>query len=335
MTETNPAANKKTQKSLARASSRWASLVQRQGALLALLLLTTFGAVRYPGFFSPFNLAELVRGNAMFALLALGMTFVIMTGGIDLSVGSVAALASVVAAQLSPHGLWPALLLPVLLGAGIGLFNGLLIVRLRLLPFIVTLAMLLAARGAALLVARNTAVGVDAGSGFADIVQGNVFGLPLPGLLLIVAFGLASVALNFTPWGRRVLAIGDNEEAARLMGLPVDRITLSVYTLSGAMAGLAGVLLAALTYTGLPTEGQGWELTAIAAVVVGGTLLTGGAGSVGASLVGALLLGLIFNLLNFENGRGLLSLSAYWQQVIRGVFLLVVVLGQSRLARRR
>src|ERR687884_2021505 len=119
------------------------------------------------------------------------------------------------------------------------------------------------------------------------------------------------------------------------MGLPVDRITLAVYTLSGALAALAGVILASQFGAGQPTEGLGWELSAIASVVVGGTLLTGGMGSIGASLVGALLLGLIFNILNFENGRGVISLSAYWQSVIRGAFLLVVVVLQNRLTRRQ
>jgi len=185
-------------------------------------------------------------------------------------------------------------------------------------------------RGLALLLAHEASVSVDAGGSFTQIGQGVALGIPVPALILVVAFGLGSLALNYTPWGRQVLAVGGGEEASRLMGLPTDRVKISVYALSGALAGLSGALLAALTFTGLPTEGAGWELTAIASVVVGGTLLTGGQGSVGASLSGALLLGLIFNILNFENGRGTISLSAYWQSVIRGVFLLAVVLSQSR-----
>ena len=128
-----------------------------------------------------------------------------------------------------------------------------------------------------------------------------------------------------------MLAVGGGEDAARLMGLPVDRVKFLVYALSGTLAGLAGVILAAQFGAGQPTEGVGWELFAIASVVVGGTLLTGGVGSVGATLAGALLLGLIFNILNFENGLGWISLSAYWQSVIRGAFLLLVVILQSRL----
>ena len=315
--------------------ARAASLLQRQGVLIALALLILFGAVRYDNFFSPYNIASVVGYNAMFGLIALGMTFVIMTGGIDLSVGAVAALASVVAALASPYGLFVGVLGGVLAGTLMGLLNGWIIARLRILPFIVTLAMLLGARGLALIFARNASVSVSYESGFITIGQGDVLGVPIPALILFVAYILGSLLLNYSRWGRHVLAIGGNEEAARLMGLPVDRIKLSVYTLSGALAGLAGVILAARFGAGQPTEGLGWELSAIASVVVGGTLLTGGLGSVGSTLVGVMLLGLIFNILNFENGRGVISLSAYWQSVIRGAFLLVVVVLQNRLARRQ
>jgi ribose transport system permease protein len=141
--------------------------------------------------------------------------------------------------------------------------------------------------------------------------------------------------LNFTSTGRTVLAVGDHEDASRLMGLRADRVKFIVYLASGGLAGLAGVILAAQTGAGQPIEGNGWELFAIAAVVVGGTLLTGGSGSVVTTLAGVLLLGILFNVLNFENGMGWISLSAYWQSVIRGVFLLAVILLQSRLSGRQ
>ncbi len=314
---------------------RLASLVQRYGVLLALALLILFGALRYDGFLSSYNIFTVLGYNSMFGLIALGMTFVIMTGGIDLSVGSVAALSSVVAALLSKYGLWPALLGAVGAAALVGLLNGLLIVWLRILPFIATLATLLAARGLALLFAGNQSVSVDYDHGFTAFGQGNLGGVPYTALLLGAAYLIGVVALRFTRSLRYALAIGGNEEAARLMGLPVDRVKLAVYTLSGALAGLAGVILASAYGAGQPTEGLGWELTAIAAVVVGGTLLTGGLGSVWTTLVGVLLLGLIFNLLNFENGRGTISLSAYWQSVIRGAFLLIVVVLQNQLSGRK
>lgn len=317
------------------ALARATSIIQRQGVLLALLALVVFGALRYDNFLSAYNISTLLRYNSMFGLIALGMTFVIITGGIDLSVGAVAALASVVAALVSPWGLLPATAAGLLAGLVMGCLNGVIIARLRLLPFIVTLAMLLAARGLALNFGNNTSVGVAPDSGFTNLGQVDLLGVPVPAIILGLAYVGGAVLLNHTRFGRHVLALGGNEEAARLMGLPVDRIKIAVYTLSGGLAGLAGVILAAQFNAGQPAEGVGWELSAIAAVVVGGTLLTGGVGAVGTTLVGVLLLGLIFNILNFENGEGLINLSVFWQSVIRGLFLLVVVLLQNRLMHRR
>jgi ribose/xylose/arabinose/galactoside ABC-type transport system permease subunit len=307
-------------------------LFQSQGALIALVLLVIFGGLRYDGFLSAYNISSVLRYNAMFGLVALGMTFVILTGGIDLSVGSVAAFASVVAALVSGHGPMLGLLIPMLAGTAMGLLNGLIITRLHILPFITTLATLLAARGLALVFAHNESVAVSYDSGFTTIGQADIVGIPIPAIILVVAFAIGALVLNYTRFGRNVLAVGGNEEAARLMGLPVERTKLLVYSLSGTLAGLAGVILAAQFGAGQPTEGLGWELSAIASVVVGGTLLTGGMGTVWGSLVGTTLLGLIFNVLNFENGMGLISLSAYWQSVIRGTFLLVVVVLQNRLS---
>jgi ribose transport system permease protein len=165
--------------------------------------------------------------------------------------------------------------------------------------------------------------------------MGMLWIVPVPTAIAIGAYLLGSLALNYTSTGRTVLAIGGGEDASRLMGLPVERVTFLVYLASGALAGLAGVLLAALGFAGQPTEGVGWELFAIASVVVGGTLLTGGSGSVLTTLAGVLLLGTLFNVLNFENGKGWISLSAAWQSVVRGLFLLAVVLLQARLSRPR
>jgi ribose transport system permease protein len=315
--------------------ARATSLLQRQGVLVALVLLVLFGALRYDNFLSAYNISTLLRYNSMFGLIALGMTFVIITGGIDLSVGAVAALGSVIAALVSPAGQLPATAAGVLAGTLIGFLSGVIIARLNMLPFIVTLAMLLAARGLALMFGNNTSVGVSPDSGFTYLGQGDFLGLPVPAVIMIIGYLIGAVVLNHSAYGRHILAVGGNEEAARLMGLPVDRIKIAVYTLSGALAGLAGVILAAQFGAGQPAEGVGWELSTIAAVVVGGTLLTGGMGTVGATLAGTLLLGLIFNILNFENGQGMISLSVFWQSVIRGAFLLVVVLLQNRLMHRR
>jgi galactofuranose transport system permease protein len=158
--------------------------------------------------------------------------------------------------------------------------------------------------------------------------------VPLPVVITGLLYLLGAILLNRTRFGRHVLAIGGNEEAARLAGIPVERTLVVVYAMSGALAGLAGAFLAALSFSGSPTGAIGWELSAIAAVVVGGTLLTGGVGSVGSTLIGVLLLGLIFVTLNFERGQGTITLNAFWENLIRGVFLLIVVVFQSRLARR-
>ena len=310
-------------------------LIGTYGVVLALALLIAFGWWRYENFLGLFNVMSVLRYNSMFALVALGMCFVIMTGGIDLSVGSTAALGSVAAALASPYGILPGAAAGIGVGAVVGALNGLLVTRLNIMPFIATLATMLAASGSALLLANNQSVSVSYESGFTSLGQGNLWVLPIPALIAAGAYIIGSVVLNYTSAGRTILAIGGNEEASRLMGLRTDAVTFFTYLASGGLAGLAGVILAAQFGAGQPIEGVGWELFAIAAVVVGGTLLTGGVGSVGTTLAGVLLLGILFNVLNFENGMGWISLSAYWQSVIRGAFLLVVVIIQARLMTSR
>ena len=317
------------------ARGRLASFVQRQGALVALVLVCAFAAARYPQFLAESNLTNVLRQNSMLGLVALGMTFVILTGGIDLSVGSFVAVAGVVAAQLAGQGLVVALLAGVGVTTLLGLVNGVVIAKARIQPFIVTLAMMIAARGLALRYTDEQSLRVtgDAG-GFTELGRGIVdigpLGLPVPVIVLVVAYALGWLVLNHTRFGRHVYSLGDNEEAARLMGLNVGRVTLGVYALSGLLAGFAGVMLASRLGAGQPVAGLGWELDAIAAVVVGGTLLTGGQGSAVYTLVGVLLLGVIFNVFNLEG-----SITPWWQQVLRGLVLLAVVVVQNRLSRRK
>ena len=294
--------------------------------LVALALLIAFGALRYDHFLGAYNITSVLRYNSMFALTSLGMTFVIMTGGIDLSVGATAAFASVVAANLSPYGWLPGLAGGLAAGALVGAVNGFLVVVARIQPFIATLTGMLMASGSGLLLAHNQSVSVSYDTGFVDLGQGDLLGFPTPAWIAAAAYVYGFVLLRFVPFGRYVLSVGGNEEAARLMGLNVERVKGIVYLQSGMLAGLAGVILAAQFGAGQPAEGVGWELFSITAVVVGGTLLTGGQGSVVTTLAGVLLLGLVFNILNFENGMGWISLSAYWQSVIRGLFLMVVVI---------
>lgn len=301
---------------------------------VALLALIVFGALRYDNFVSAYNLSSFLGYNSMFVLISVGMCLVIMTGGIDLSVGTVAALASVVAAQLSPHGLAVALPAGVAAGLAAGALNAGMIAGLRLPPFMATLATMLAAKGAALRLSENRAVPVDWASDFTKLGMNKIANiLPWTMLIALIVVVIAWVIVERTSLGRTILAVGGNAEAAHLMGLKTRRAEIFVYVFSGGCAGLAGVFLASGYGAGQPLEGAGWELAAIAAVVVGGTLLTGGMGSVPATVAGALLFGVVFNLLNFENGRGTISLSAHWQSVIRGFFLLVVILLQVRLAR--
>ncbi|MGH0220659.1 ABC transporter permease [Sinorhizobium meliloti] len=307
----------------------------RLGVILALFGLILFGALRYENFLSQYNILSFLRYNSMFALIALGMAFVIMTGGIDLSVGGTAAMASVVAALLSPYHWAAGLFGGIAAGFAVGALNGFTVTVMRIQPFIATLATMLAAYGTGLLLAGNQSVSVSYDSGFTSIGQDDFLGFPIPAWIALLVYVAGWLVLERLPVGRHMLAIGDGEATAALMGLKVRRTLAAVYVGSGALAGLAGVILASQFGAGQPTEGVGWELFAIASVVVGGTLLTGGSGSVGATLAGALLLAMVFNILNFENGLGWISLSAYWQSVIRGGFLLIVVVLQARLMSRR
>lgn len=310
---------------------RLSSVLQRQGALVALAAVCIFATIRYEAFPTSENLLNVLRQNSMLGLVALGMTFVILTGGIDLSVGSLVAVAGVIAADLAGRGLLTALVAGVAVTSLLGLINGVVISKARIQPFIVTLAMMIAARGLALASTGEQSVGIDSlSTGFSWLGRGFVGPLPVPVVISILAYAAGWAVLNHTAFGRHVYALGDNEEAARLMGLNVARTTIGVYTLSGAMAGLAGVILASRLGAGQPVAGNGWELDAIAAVVVGGTLLTGGQGGAGQTVVGVLLLGVIFNLFNLEG-----TISSWWQWVLRGAFLLVVVIVQNRLSKRR
>ncbi len=303
---------------------------------VALLVLIVFGLLRYDNFGSAYNITSFLNYNAMFIIISVGMCFVILTGGIDLSVGSVAAFTSIVAAYLSPYGIELALPCAVAAGIAFGAFNAFCVTRLYIPPFIATLATMIGAKGGALVISGAETISVDWGSNFTQLGMEKAFNL-VPWTIVIVAIVVVAlwVVLEKTTLGRTVLAVGGGEEASVMMGLKVDHARFFAYALSGGCAGLAGVFLASGFGAGQPLEGVGWELSAIAAVVVGGTLLTGGLGSIPATIAGALLLGLVFNILNFENGKGTISFSAYWQMVIRGAFLFLVILFQVRIMNLR
>ncbi|MEM7024253.1 MAG: ABC transporter permease, partial [Pseudomonadota bacterium] len=284
------------------------SNTQTTGVWIALVALILFGLLRYDNFGSAYNIVSFLNYNSMFIVIAVGMCLVIMTGGIDLSVGSVAAFTSVCAAYLSSYGIEVALPGGVLAGMALGGINAFVIIAMRVPPFIATLATMLGAKGGALVLSGAETIAVDWGSNFTKLGMEKALGV-LPWSIVIVAIVVlgAWLVLERTSLGRTVLAVGGGEEASTLMGLKVDRAKAFVYVFSGGCAGLAGVILASGFGAGQPLEGVGWELSAIASVVVGGTLLTGGLGSIPATVAGALLLGLVFNILNFENGRGTIS----------------------------
>ena len=303
--------------------------LQRRGAIVVLILVVAVSALVFDNFLTEQNLENIVLQGAFLGLIVVGMTFVIISGGIDLSVGSMMGLGGIIAAQ-TVQVFWPlALILPPLLFGVIGFGNGLLIAKAKMAPFIVTLAGLLGIRGLALALANERPIGIDTSSLFAWFGQGQVFGIAVPIVFVIVAFALGGLVLARTGYGRVIFAIGGSEESARLMGLPVDRTKIIAYTVSGSLAGLSGALLAARLSAGDPNAGLAWELDAISAVVVGGTLLTGGAGSMSGSLAGVLLLSILQNLIN-----QLGTLGSYAQQVVSGFFLIVVVVAQAYLTRK-
>lgn len=303
-------------------------LVRAHGGEVVTVLVFVAAMLFSAGFATSGNLKTILVGNAYTSLLALGMAFVIISGGIDLSVGSIFALGGVLAAWGAGHGGAPvAVLLPLAVCSAWGAAQGLLIARARLAPFIVTLAGLLGARG--LLQAIT-----DEGTQTYLVPHGSAFlrlgaGTWVPIVTAVALFVLGGVVLQRTRFGQSLFAIGGNENAALLMGLPVQRNKALVYVLSAGLAGLAGALNAARLQSGVTNIGVGYELTAIAAVIIGGTLLTGGAGSVAGTAAGVLLLAIIQNLI----GVHLSQYGSSASDAVNGGFLAVVVIVQTLLSR--
>lgn len=315
----------------ARAGHLAVSLLRKRGPLIGLLLVIVLGTLRYEAFLTPENLLNVVRQNSMVGLAALGMTFVILSGGIDLSVGSLAAVAGVAAAAVSGYGLLAGVAAGLLSSTVFGLTNGLLISKARIPPFLATLATMMGIRGAVLAWTSEQSIRMNrASTGFHWLGRGHVGPIPVPIIVLAICFAAGWLVLAQTAFGRHVYSLGDNAQAGRLMGLNTDRVTVAVYAVSGLLAGLGGIILACRLGAAQPVAGIGWELDAIAAVVIGGTRLTGGEGGAGLTLVGVLLFGLVFNLINLEG-----TISSWWQGVLRGAFLLAIVVLQSNRGRQR
>lgn len=293
--------------------------------LLGLLLIMVVITILEPRFLTQSNLFNVVRQVSINAILAFGMTFVILTGGIDLSVGSILALVGAVVAGLLVSGMSPFLvvILGLLLGALLGLFNGLLVAKGKLAPFIVTLATMTIYRGMTLVYTEGRPI-TGLPEQFRTIGRGEILGVPIPIIATGVVFFLLYVLLTKTIFGRRVYALGGNEEAARLSGIKTDNVKIMVYVISGVTAAISAIILTSRLNSAQPTAGSGFELDAIAAVVLGGTSLAGGYGTLGGTLIGALIIGVL------DNGLNLLNVSSFYQQVVKGAVILVAVLLDRR-----
>jgi ribose transport system permease protein len=299
-----------------------AVILQRFGPLLGLAILCAALGILSDHFLTFDNLINVFRQSAVNALVALGQLLVIVTAGIDLSVGSVMGFSCVLAALMLKSGAPPALALvaSLAIGAGLGAINGTLLTKLRLPhPFIPTLGMMNVARGLALVVSGGFPIS-ELPAGFRFLGAGSVLWIPAPVVLVIFFCVLFHVFLTRTTAGRDVYAIGGNPQAARLSGVPVDARLILVYTLSGMMAGAASIVLAGRMNSGFPLAGSGAELDSIAAVIIGGASFFGGVGTVSGTLVGALIMGVL------RNGLNLLNVSASWQTVVIGVVIVVAVL---------
>ena len=296
-------------------------LLRRLGALLALLLMCAVLALLSDHFLTFDNLMNVFRQSAVNALLALGQLLVIVTAGIDLSVGSILGFSCVVAALMMKAGIpgWISALAAIAIGTALGSVNGLLLTRLRLPhPFIPTLGMMNVARGLALAISGGFPIS-DLPAGFRWLGAGRIAYIPAPVLVVVVVCAVLHVFLTRTTAGRDIYAIGGNQQAAMLCGIPINSRLTMVYALSGALAGLAAVVLAGRMNSGYPLAGAGGELDSIAAVIIGGASFFGGAGTVGGTLVGALVIGVL------RNGLNLLDVSSYWQTAIIGVVIVVAV----------
>src|SRR5271168_1448622 len=296
--------------------------VARFAPTLFLIVLMLLFAIIEPRFLSSINLFNVMRQVSITGLLAVGMTFVILTAGIDLSVGSLLAFAGLVAAAVGEggvgYGWFAAALAAIAVGLACGWLQGLAITRLKVPPFVVTLGGMSAFRGAALLFAAGGPI-----SGFQPSFtwwgQGKIGPVPIPVIIFLAAAALAHITLRYTRYGRQVYAVGGNPEAARLSGLNVNRVIASVYVIMGFFAGLGAFVLAARLNSAEAVAGTGYELTVIASVVIGGTSLFGGSGTIFGTVIGSILIGVLLN------GLVLMNVSSYIQQIVIGVIIVLAV----------
>ncbi|NPC94379.1 ribose ABC transporter permease [Bacillus sp. WMMC1349] len=299
------------------------SVLQKLGPFLGLIILVVIVSLLNPGFLEPLNILNLLRQVAINALIAFGMTFVILTGGIDLSVGAILALSSALVAGMIVGGIDPvfAVIIGCLIGAVLGAINGLLITKGKIAPFIATLATMTMFRGLTMVYTDgNPITGLGANYGFQLFGRGYFLGIPVPAITMGITFIILWMILHKTPFGRRTYAIGGNEKAAYISGIKVARVKVLVYSLTGLLSALAGAILTSRLNSAQPTAGTSYELDAIAAVVLGGTSLAGGRGRIAGTLIGVLIIGTL------NNGLNLLGVSSFFQMVVKGIVILIAVL---------
>ncbi len=299
-----------------------ASALQKLGPLIGLCIIILILIIASPNFLTLTNILNVFRQVSINALIAFGMTFVILTGGIDLSVGATLALSGALTAGMMGAGFDPLTAVIIGLGAGavMGAVNGLLITKTNIAPFIATLATMTIYRGLALVYTDGRPITGFSSEFFTMIGGGYVFGVPVPVIIMLVLFAVLYFILRKTTFGRNVYAIGGNEEASRLSGIKTGRFKIYVYTLTGLLSALAGIILTSRLNSAQANAGTGYELDAIAAVVLGGTSLSGGRGWIVGTLVGALIIGVL------NNGLNLMGVSSFYQQVVKGLVILLAVL---------
>lgn len=293
--------------------------------LIGLIIFSVLISFASPRFLTKSNLLNVFRQTSINAIIAAGMTFVILTGGIDLSVGSILGFSGAIAAGLLAGGvnIFFAILAALIIGAVAGMFNGIIITKGKVQPFIATLAMMILLRGATLVYTSGRPIPVPAATTspiFRKIGAGYVAGIPIPIFIMAIIFLICYVVLTQTKFGRHLYAVGGNEKAAKLSGINTDRIKVLAYTISGMLASIAGLIVTSRLSSAQPTAGDGYELDAIAAVVLGGTSLVGGQGSILGTIIGALIIGILNNALN------LLDVQSYYQMIAKAVVILVAVL---------
>jgi ribose transport system permease protein len=294
-------------------------MIQRLLPFFTLIVLFIVLSIVSPSFLTATNLSSVARQTAAINIMALGMTVVIISGGIDLSVGSILALAGLLGAMtMHNYPVAAGVVTGLAAGTACGFANGLMITTLRVSPFIVTLGTMGIYRGLALIISKGLPVQQIPDS-FSFLAEGNLLGVPFVLWILLVCAAATHVILQHTRLGRYAFSIGSNPEAAFYAGVPVRFHTTAVYALAGLLTGLAGMIESSRLMTGQPTSGQGYELTAIAAVVIGGGSLRGGEGSVLGTLIGAFIMGLL------ANGSDLLGVNPYWQQVVIGAVIIAAV----------